>query len=141
MHLVFRCDQEGGAVFFTELRFFNLAGGVPGNFRKDDFAGAFVAGKLSAIAVDLLFRAGKAFFDLDDGCGDLAQALVGQADDCDVVDGLEGMEEVFNLDGVDVFTACDDDVLFAVYEILETILVLHSHVAGVEPALVVQDFF
>ena len=51
------------------------------------------------------------------------------------------MEEVLDLDGIDVFTAGDDDVLFAVYQIVEAVLVLHGHISGVEPAVVVQDLF
>ena len=51
------------------------------------------------------------------------------------------MQEVLDLDGIDIFTAGDDDVFFAVDEVVETVLVLHSHVAGVEPAVVIEHFF
>ena len=87
VHLVFRSDQESGAVLFAELGLLNLAGGISGNFGEDDLAGPLVAGKLSAVVVDFLLRAGEALLELDDRGRDLAQALVGKADDGDIVDG------------------------------------------------------
>ena len=140
VHLVFRSDQESSAVLFAELGLLNLAGGISGNFGEDDLAGPLVAGKLAAVIIDLLFCAGKSFLELNDRSSNLAQTLVGQADDSDVIDGLKGVQEVFDLNRVDILTAGDDDILLAVYKVVETVLVLHGHVAGVEPAVIVQNF-
>ena len=140
LHLVLCSDQESCAVLFAEFGLLNLAGGISRYLGEDDLAGPLVAGKLAAVVVDLLFCAGEAFLELDDRGRDLTQTLVGQADDSDVIDGLKGVQEVFDLDGIDILTAGDNDVLLAVYEVVETVFVLHGHVAGIEPAVVVQDF-
>ena len=63
---------------------------------------------------------------------------MGQADDGNVLDLVIGAQEVFDLDGVDVFTAGDDHVLLAVDQIDEAFLVLTGHIAGEEP-VVLQD--
>ena len=140
-HFVLRSDKESGAVLFTELGLFDLAGRISGNLGEDDLAGPLVAGKLAAVVVDLLFCAGEAFLELNDRCGNLAETLIGQADDCDVIDRLKGVQEVFDLYGINILTAGDNDVLLAVDEVVETVLILHGHVAGVEPAVIVQDLF
>ena len=46
-----------------------------------------------------------------------------------------GGEEVFDLHGVDVLAAGDDDVLFAVHQEDEAVLVLLGHIAGEQPAV------
>ena len=101
-----------------------------------DLAGALVAGQSLAEFVDLLLRAGHALLDLDDGGGDLAKTGIGQADHGHVLDLVVGAQEVLDLHRVDVLAARDDDVLFAVHQVDEAVLVLAGHIAGVEPAVV-----
>ena len=50
------------------------------------------------------------------------------------------MKEIFDLDGIDVLAAGDDDVLLAVYQEVEAVLVLHRHIAGIQPSVLIQDF-
>ena len=71
----------------------------------------------------------------------LAQTLVGKSDDSDVVDGLEGVKEVFDLYRIEVLAAGDDDVFLAVYKENKAVFVLDRHITGVEPSVVVQDLF
>ena len=104
--------------------------------RKDDLARALVARQPQAELLDVFLRDGRGVgLELDDGARDLAQALVGDADDGDVLDGGVAHEVVLDLDGVDVLAAHDDDVLLSVDEPVEAVLVLARHVAGVEPAV------
>ena len=140
-HFVLRSDKESGAVLFTELRLFNLAGRISGNLGEDDLAGSLVAGKLAAVVVDLFFCAGKAFLDLHDRRRNLAETLIGQADDSDVLDRLECVQEVLDLNRIEILAAGDNDVFLAVDEVVESVLVLYGHIAGVEPAVIVQDLF
>ena len=74
--------------------------------------------------------------ELDDGAAHLAEALVGDADHGHVLDGGVSREEVLDLDGVDVLAAHDDDVLLAVDQPDETVIVHARHVAGEEPTIV-----
>ena len=69
-------------------------------------------------------------FYLNDSAGDLAQTLVGKADDRDVFYLGILLEEVLDLNGVDVLSAGNDEILLTVNEEVETIFVLTSHVAG-----------
>ena len=70
IYFVFGSYQEGRAVLLAQLRLFDLACRVPGNFCEDDLAGPLVAGKLLAVVVDVLLGACEAFLELDNGCGD-----------------------------------------------------------------------
>ena len=90
--------QSAAAISFTQHRLFDLAGGISGDAVENDLFGALVTGQAQAEGVDLFFCAGHIFLDFYDGCGDLAQAGMGQANDSHVLDLFETAEEVFNLD-------------------------------------------
>ena len=132
-------DQTSRGVTLAELGLFDLARGIARHVGEDDLAGTLIARQTHAKLVDLLLGAGHALLDLNDGRGNLAQTLVGQADNGNVADLLVGTEEVLDLDRVEVLSARDDNVLFAVYKIDKTILVHAGHVARQEPAVVGQD--
>ena len=131
--------QAACGVAFAELGLFNLACGVTRDVGEDELAGALITGEGEAELVDLLLGAGHAVLDLDDGGGDLTQTVVGEADNGYVADLLVGAEEVLDLDGVEVFTAGDDDVLLTVYQVDEAVLVLAGHIARQEPAVVGEN--
>ncbi len=134
-----RFDEAHAAILFAEFGLLDLSGWIAGHFGEDDLAGAFVAGEFLAELHDLFF--GRIFtgFDLDDRRGDLAEAIVGQTDDGHVLDLVVGTQKIFDLHGVNVFAAGDDDIFFAVDQIDESVFVALCHVAGVEPALL-DDF-
>ena len=131
--MVLGLHQAHAAVFLPQLGLFDLAGGVAGHVGKDDLPGPLIPGQVGAELVDLALGAGHAVLYLNDGRGDLAQALVRQTDDGHIVDLGVGGQEVLDLDGVEVLTAGDDDVLLPVYQEVETVLILLGHIAGVEP--------
>ena len=114
--MVLSLDKADAAVLLPQLGLFDLAGGVAGHVGEDDLPGPLVPGQIGAELVDLTLGAGHAVLHLDNGRGDLAQALVGQADDGHVVDLGIGGEEVLDLNGVEVLAAGDDDVLLPVYQ-------------------------
>ena len=114
----------------------DLARRVSRHLGEDHLARALVAGQLEAELVDVILRGVlAALLELDDGGGDLSQALVGQADDGHVLDRVVGGEEVLDLDGVEVLAAHHDDVLLAVHEPIEAVGVLACHVARPQPAV------
>ena len=127
-------DEGVGAVHLAQLGLLDLAGWVAGDGGEDDSAGALVAGKVEAEGVHLVLGERHAGLDLDDGGGDLAEALVGKADHGDVLHLGIGAQEVLDLDGVEVLAAGDDHVLGAVHEVDEPVAGL-GHVACSEPAV------
>lgn len=90
-------------VFFTEGRFFDLAGRITRHFCEDDLLRALVARQLFAVILDLFFGAFHTVFDFDDGTGDLAQTLVRKTDDCNIFHLVISAEEVFDLYRIDIF--------------------------------------
>jgi len=61
--------------------------------------------------------------------------MVGKADHGRILDGVVRAQKILDLHRIDVLAARDDDVLFAVHEIDEAVLVRTRHVARVKPAV------
>ena len=131
-------DEAFSCVFLAENGLFDLARGVAGNGCKDDLARTLVSGELKAEGIDFIFGHIFAFLDLDHRKSDLTESLFGDADDGNVLDLCVRAEEIFDLNGINVLAARDDDVLFAVNEPDEAVLVLAGHVARVEPAVLAE---
>ncbi len=81
------CDEVLHAVFLAQLGLFDFSRRVARDLGKDDLARALVAWQRKAELVDLVFGQLCVGLHLDDGSGNLAQALVGEPDDGDVLDG------------------------------------------------------
>ena len=103
-------------VFFTECRFFDLTGRITRYFCEDDLLRTLIARQLFAVILDLFFGAFHTVLDFDDSTGDLAQTLVRQTDDCNVLHLVISAEEVFDLYRIDIFSTADDNVLLSVYQ-------------------------
>ncbi len=50
-----------------------------------------------------------------DGGGNFAQSFIRQTNNGYIVNRLVSPEKVFDLDGIQIFTAADDDIFFAVH--------------------------
>ena len=85
--------------------------------------------------VDIVLGAGHAFLYGYNSGSYFAETLVRQTDNSNVLDSGMSSEEVLYLNGVEILAAADDNVLFAVNEVDEAVLVLLSHISGEEPAV------
>ena len=138
--LVFICKSVSGlilffyqtfaAVDFPELRLVDLAGGVADHVGENNLARAFVAGKVYTELVDFLFRQVGAFFHLNDGGRDLPKTFVRQANDGHIMNLTVCGQESLDLNGVEVFTAGNDNVLFAVHQEDKSVFILTCHISG-----------
>ena len=68
----------------------------------------------------------------------LTEARVGRGDDRDLGDARHPEEQLLDLGRADVLAAADDDVLLAVDDREEPVVVDHADVAGLEPAVGVE---
>ena len=59
--------------------------------------------------------------------------MVRHSDYGHILDSHIGAQEVLNLDRVDILSAGDDDIFFAIHQEVKAVLVLLGHIAGVEP--------
>ena len=134
--LVFEFDREGRtAVDLTQLGLLDLSGGISRHRSKDVLARALVAGQLLAELLELGLGLLLPRLELHHRQAYLAQALVGHADDRHVLDGVVSAQEVLDLHRVDVLATGDDDVLLAVDQPDEAVLVHLGHVAREQPAV------
>ncbi|MEA2514595.1 MAG: hypothetical protein QOJ59_4082, partial [Thermomicrobiales bacterium] len=83
---------------------------------------------------DLIRGRGRTGLEGDERFRDLAPIVVGDGDDRDFEDGRMGVDRLLDLDGRDVLTAADNDVLLPIAELPLAVGVHHRQVAGVEPA-------
>ena len=105
-------DEAFSCVFLAENGLFDLARGVAGNGCKDDLARTLVPWKLKAEGIDFIFGHIFAFLDLDHRKSDLTESLFGDTDDGNVLDLCVRAEEIFDLNGINVLAARNDDILF-----------------------------
>ena len=89
---------------------FQSFGGISGNIREEDLPGTFVSGKLVAEGIDVLLRALVSRFQGDDRGRNLAQTFVRKADDCHIMNGLVGAEEILHLHRINILASADDDI-------------------------------
>ena len=132
---------DEGFGLFAELEFLDFAAGGEGVFGdEEDVFGDFVGGEVFFdVVADVFFGEGLAAVEDDEGDGDFAVFFVGGADDLDVLDFGEGEEEVLDFLWGDVFAAADDDVLDAAGDAVVAGFVAGAEVAGVQPAVLVDD--
>src|SRR5215831_4691945 len=89
---------------------------------------------LTAEGDDVLGRGLHARLGYHKGFGHLSPALVRDSDHGDFLHGGMSVNGVFHLDGRNVLTAADDDVLFAIAQLYIPVRVHHRQVPAVEPA-------
>ena len=100
----------------------------------DDLAGQLVAGELVGQVVPQLLDAELRTVDGGDERDDLLAPLgIGFGHDGDIGDALMGDDGLLDLEGVDVLTADDDDVLRPVDDEQEAVLIESGDVAGPIP--------
>ena len=92
-------DEAFTAIDLTKLRLFDLTGGVTGNGRENDLLGTLVARHSETEIIDLLLGAGHTLLDLNDSGGYLAETLIGQTYNGNVLDLVVRAEEVLDLTG------------------------------------------
>ena len=79
------------------------------------------------------------FLNLDNGGRNFSESRVGKSDNRNVLNRVVCSQEVLNLNRIDVLSAGDDNVLFAVYKVDKSVLVAFSHIAGIQPAVTVKN--
>ena len=83
-------------------------------------------------------RCGRARLHPHERAAALAEARIGRADDRDLGDAGHAQQLLLDLDRAHVLAAADDDVLLAVGDREEAVVVEHTDVAGHEPAVGVK---
>ncbi len=127
--------EAGGTVALAQEWFLDLPGSVARDVSKDNLARTLVTRKLAAVVHDVGLGRPTTWLELNDGCRDLSQTLIGKTDNCDILNCEVSLQEVLNLNRIEVLASCDDDVLLAVDEPIEAFVILLRHVTRVEPAV------
>ena len=108
---------------------------------KDDLTRSLVLRKFHAVFPQCRPAAACiSLFDLNDSRSLFAETLIRESDDRNILDRLIRMQEVFDLRRINIFTAGNNDILLAVYQIVEAVLVALCHIACIEPSFNIQNF-
>src|SRR5580704_6822725 len=131
-----RIALPGRRLSVPELGLEDLAGGPLGELGAEpDFARVLVGSEaLPAVRDDLLLVQADACVQHDDGDDLLAEPVVWLADDGRLADAGVGEQDLLDLSRIQVVTAADDQVLGAVDDEVEAVLVPVADVARVQPA-------
>ncbi|VTR67498.1 conserved hypothetical protein [Desulfosarcina cetonica] len=119
---------------FAQLELLDLAGGCLGQGAKFDGLGSLEACQIGLAELDDRFGGWiRAGFGHHEGLGHLAPFGVGHRYHGHFHDIRMAVEDVFHLDGGDVFPAADDDVFLAVHDLDVVVRVHHRQITAVEP--------
>ena len=136
---VLLCDKTGGAVHAPQFGLFDLACGIARNFRENYPARTLVSRQIETVRRKFLFGQSHTVLDGHDGRGDFSEPRVRQPYDGNILYRSVRTQKVFDLDGIKVFSARDDDILRAVDEINESVALLR-HIAREKPSVLFKDF-
>ena len=128
-------NKPSSAVGLTKYGLFDLARGISRHFRKYYSLRTLVSRECVTEFVYLFLCRFHSLFYLYYSRRNLAESFVGKSDYRHVLDLCICIQEVFNFNGIQVFTARNNDVLLTVNKINKSILVDTRNVARIKPTV------
>ena len=114
LRVVFLRNKLVCAIAFAKHRFFDFSCCITRNFIEYNFARALVARKSETKFVEFLLGAGHIVLNFNNCGGNFAESFIGQTDNGNILDFIVSAHKIFNLNGIDIFAAANDNILFAV---------------------------
>ncbi len=122
-------------IFFSQFGFFDFARRAARDFGENDFAGSFVPGQFFTELCYFIFGQSLIGFFLDDGGHYFTQALVGHADDTDILHFGMTHNMTFDLHRKNIFSAGNNDIFGPIDQPDKAVFVHAGNITGVQPSI------